>query len=293
MNLTQSAAGSEVNLLGRYLRDRRIKSDPGIPASSLKRRRTPGLRREEVASRSGISTAWYISLEQGRGGAPSADVLDRISRALRLNELEREHLFIIGLGRPPEMRFTAEQSIEPRLQRILDRLCPSPALVKTATWDVLGWNDAWLSFVPDFAMLPVSERNMLRFCFRDPRARTLFCDWEAFIRYAVAVFRAEAARAGATVSGNRLVKELQQLSPEFRSLWADHDLRATSGAIKHLRHPILGVIPFESSTLGVDASQELLLVVSDPISHVDADRLSEEISKRRSCSQGLERNSAL
>src|ERR1700704_3398546 len=121
------------NLLGTYLKDRRAKLDPaafGLPSA---RRRTPGLRREEVAQRASVSATWYTWLEQGRGGAPSSDVLDRISHAMMLTDVEREHLFLLGLGRPPEVRYHAPEGVTPRLQRLLDTLAFSPAFVRTAT----------------------------------------------------------------------------------------------------------------------------------------------------------------
>src|SRR5258706_2224144 len=127
------------NLLGTYLKDRRTRLDPASFGFSMKRRRTPGLRREEVAQRANVSATWYTWLEQGRGGGPSADVLDRIARALMLTEVEREHLFLLGLGRPPEVRYQAAEGVTPRLQHVLDALETSPALVKTPTWDVVAW----------------------------------------------------------------------------------------------------------------------------------------------------------
>src|ERR1700710_2924193 len=101
------------NRLGAYLRDRRAKLDPAAFGFSPERRRTPGLRREEVAQRANISPTWYTWLEQGRGGAPSSDVLDRISRALMLTDLEREHLFLLGLGRPPDVRYRKNDGVTP------------------------------------------------------------------------------------------------------------------------------------------------------------------------------------
>src|SRR3954453_13055826 len=130
------------NLLGPYLRDRRVKLDPAALGFSSERRRTPGLRREEVAQRANISPTWYTWLEQGRGGAPSADVLDRITRALMLTEVEREHLFLLGLGRPPEVHYKPAEGVTPRLHRLLDALELSPALIKTPLWDVIAWNRA-------------------------------------------------------------------------------------------------------------------------------------------------------
>src|SRR5271170_1654635 len=118
------------NLLGTYLKDRRIKLDPAAFGLSGGRRRMPGLRREEVAQRANISPTWYTWLEQGRGGAASADVLDRIARALMLTEVEREHLFLLGLGRPPEVHYRKNEGVTPRLQRVLDALDPCPAVIR-------------------------------------------------------------------------------------------------------------------------------------------------------------------
>src|SRR5579864_7533384 len=125
------------NSLATFLKDRRTKLDPVALGFTTTRRRTPGLRREEVAQRANISATWYTWLEQGRGGAPSADVLDRIARALMLTDVEREHLFLIALGRPPKVRYHAAGDVTPRLQRVLDSLESSPAFVKTPTWDVV------------------------------------------------------------------------------------------------------------------------------------------------------------
>jgi len=133
------------NSLGAYLKDRRAKLDPAAFGFAATRRRTPGLRREEVAQRANVSATWYTWLEQGRGGAPSADVLDRIARALMLTDVEREHIFLLGLGRPPEVRYRVPEGVTPRLQRVLDALAISPAIVKTPTWDIVAWNHggAW------------------------------------------------------------------------------------------------------------------------------------------------------
>src|SRR6476619_6205952 len=142
------------NLLGSYLRDRRTRLDPAALGFAAGRRRTPGLRREEVAQRANISPTWYTWLEQGRGGGPSADVLDRIARALMLTDTEREHLFLLGLGRPPEARYRKNEGVTPRLQRVLDALDPTPALIRTATWDVVAWNRASCVMLADYGAMP-------------------------------------------------------------------------------------------------------------------------------------------
>ena len=142
------------NLLGAYLKDRRGRLDPLAFGYAPGRRRTPGLRREEVAQRANISPTWYTWLEQGRGGAASADVLDRIARALMLTDVEREHLFLLGLGRPPEAHYRSAQGVSPRLQKLLDVLEYSPAIVKTPTWDVVAWNKAASVVLTDYGALP-------------------------------------------------------------------------------------------------------------------------------------------
>src|ERR1700744_4022984 len=131
-----NTAATNESRLGGYLKDRRTKLDPAALGFTSGRRRTPGLRREEVAQRANISPTWYAWLEQGRGGGPSADVLDRIARALMLTDTEREHLFLLGLGRPPEVRYRKNEDVTPRLQRVLDALDPVPAIIRTVTWDV-------------------------------------------------------------------------------------------------------------------------------------------------------------
>src|SRR5215813_9921452 len=134
MTNRMSENGTAENLLGAYLKDRRAKLDPAALGFASQRRRTPGLRREEVAQRANISPTWYTWLEQGRGGAPSPDVLDRIARASMLTDVEREHLFLLGLGRPPEVRYRASEGVTPRRQRVLDALELSPAIIRSATW---------------------------------------------------------------------------------------------------------------------------------------------------------------
>src|SRR5271154_1191760 len=173
------------NLLGTYLKDRRAKLDPAALGFLPGRRRTPGLRREEGAQRASISPTWYTWLEQGRGGGPSADVLDRIARALMLTDFEREHLFLLGLGRPPEVRYRKDEGVTPRLQRVLDALEPTPALIRTATWNVVAWNRAATVLLTDYASMPPKQRNVLLFIFLDPVVRAAQYDWDSVARFVV------------------------------------------------------------------------------------------------------------
>jgi transcriptional regulator with XRE-family HTH domain len=261
------------SLLGTYLKDRRAKLDPTAFGFAPKRRRTPGLRREEVAQRANISPTWYTWLEQGRGGAPSAQVLDRIARALMLTDVEREHLFLLGLGRPPEVHYRKDEVVTPRLQRVLDALEPSPALIRTATWDVVAWNRAATVFLTDYGSLPAKQRNVLRFIFLDPVVRAAQDDWESVARHVVSAFRVDAARAGAAAEVQPLVDELCRLSPEFKALWRDNDLRGHGEAVKHIRHPKLGPIAFEYSVFAVDGRTDLNMVVYNPVTPADVEKI--------------------
>ncbi len=266
--------------LGTYLKDRRAKLDPAAFGFPLDRRRTPGLRREEVAQRANISPTWYTWLEQGRGGAPSAAVLDQIARALMLTDGEREHHFLLGLGRPPEAHYRKSVSVTPRLQRVLDALDPSPALIRTAIWDVVAWNRAATAMLGDYGALPPERRNILRIIFLDPNARAVQYDWESVARFVVGAFRIDAARAGAADEIEPLVDELSRLSPEFKAMWADTDIRSHGEAVKHIRHPVLGPLSFEYSAFAVDGRSDLTLVVYNPATAADADGIKSLVAAR-------------
>jgi transcriptional regulator with XRE-family HTH domain len=283
---TMSEAATGGNPLGTYLRDRRIRLDPAALGFPGERRRTAGLRREEVAQRANISPTWYTWLEQGRGGAPPADVLDRIARALILTEAEREHLFLLGLGRPPEVRYR-KNDVTPRLQRVLDALDPSPAVIRTALWDVVAWNRAATVMLMDYAALPPKERNILRFTFLDPRMRDVQYDWEGVARFIIGAFRADVARAGAGAEAEPLVEELCAASPEFRAMWRDNHVQGPHGdGIKRMRHAVLGALAFEYSAFSVDGRTDLSLVVYNPATAEDAARIGALMKRPRKVAAG-------
>ena len=275
------ATANTDNLLGSYLKDRRTRLDPAAFGFSG-RRRTPGLRREEVAQRANISSTWYTWLEQGRGGAPSSEVLDRIAGGLMLTEPEREHLFMLGLGRPPEVRYKPVEGVTPRLQRLLDSLEVSPALIKTATWEVVAWNRAAAAVLTDYSKLPLGGRNILRLIFLDPRVREAQHDWKGLARFVVGSFRADAARAGAASEVTQLVDELCRASLEFKTLWHEHDVLAHGEGIKCLNHPELGSIELEYSAFAVDGRPDLSMIVYNPIERALADRIRAMVKKRSS-----------
>jgi transcriptional regulator with XRE-family HTH domain len=262
------------SLLGSYLKDRRAKLDPAAFGFAPKRRRTPGLRREEVAQRANISPTWYTWLEQGRGGAPSAEVLNRIAQALMLTDLEREHLFLLGLGRPPDVRYRKDEGVTPRLQRVLDALEPCPALIRTAIWDVVAWNRGATVMLTDYGALPPKQRNILRLIFLDPNVRAAQYHWESVARFVVGAFRVDAARAGAAADVEPLVDELCRLSPEFKSMWQDNDVQSHGEAVKQIRHAVLGPLAFEYSAFAVDGRPDLSMVVYNPATSADSQRIN-------------------
>ncbi|MCE9649712.1 MAG: helix-turn-helix transcriptional regulator [Parvibaculum sp.] len=268
------------NLLGAYLKDRRAKLDPAAFGFSMARRRTPGLRREEVAQRANVSATWYTWLEQGRGGAPSADVLNRISHAMMLTDTEREHLFLLGLGRPPEVRYRAPQGITPRLQRLLDTLDHSPAFIRTATWDVIAWNRAAAAVLTDYSKLPDGQRNVLRMMFRDARVRAAQPNWRNVARFVVASFRADVARAGAAGIVQSLVDELCATSTEFAAMWRDNDVQAHGDGAKVLHHPDVGPLSMEFSAFAVDGRPDLNMVVYNPATPEDAEKIRTLLKSR-------------
>jgi len=256
--------------LGGFLRDRRARLLPGPGAQS--RRRTPGLRREEVATRAGVSVTWYTWLEQGRGGPPSDEVLERLARALELDATGREVLFLLAQQRPPPPLNPAPPPplVAPALQRVLDALPTSPAFVKTPTWDIVAWNAAACTVLADYAALPPRERNVLRRLFGDPAVRASLPDWEANARFAIAAFRIDVARAGGYPEAAALAAELQATSTDFRRLWAENEMRSHGVGLKRLRHPIAGPLALEYSTFAVDGADGLSMVVFTPASPADA-----------------------
>ncbi|TPL79081.1 helix-turn-helix domain-containing protein [Mesorhizobium sp. B2-3-13] len=277
--MTNRMPNNSAGSLAAFLKDRRTRLDPSSFGFSG-RRRTPGLRREEVAQRANISPTWYTWLEQGRGGAPSADVLNRIAKGLLLTEAEREHLFMLGLGRPPEVRYIGADGVSPRLQRLIDTLEASPALIKTATWDVVAWNRAAQIVMTDYSTLPPGQRNILRFMFLSPIIRAKQHDWENLARFVVGAFRADAARAGAVSEVAQLVDELCSASPEFAALWRENDVLSHGDGTKRLKHPELGDIELEYSAFAVDGRPDLSLTVYNPVDGKVADRIR-ALARRR------------
>jgi hypothetical protein len=162
---------------------------------------------------------------------------------------------------------------------VLDALEPSPALIRTATWDVVAWNRAVAVMLTDYGALPPEERNILRYIFLDPRARAVQYDWESVARFVLGAFRIDAVRAGAATEVEPLVDELCRLSPEFAAMWRDNDVQYHGERVKHIRHPVLGRLAFEYSAFAVDGRPDLSMVVYNPTAPDDLARIRLLIDK--------------
>ena len=267
------------NPLGAFLKDRRTKLDPVSLGYPLSRRRTPGLRREEVALRANVSATWYTWLEQGRGGAPSADVLDRLARGLSLSAVEREHLFLLAQNRPPEVKHQESTEVTPQLQRVLDAFESSPAFVRTVEWDVVTGNRAALALWTPDASATGPRFNILERFFSNPENRAL-PQWEDVARGVVAAFRTESARAGFTQRAQEVVDTLTLSCPDFQDIWQDHAVIESHEGVKTFENTALGPITFEYSTFAVDGNPRLRLVVFNPATAEDKARVRDLMERR-------------
>ncbi|MGW0583568.1 helix-turn-helix transcriptional regulator [Streptomyces sp. NPDC002920] len=245
--------------LGRFLRARRtevspeevgIKVGPGL-------RRTPGLRREELATLAGVSIDYYARLERGREIHPSPAVLDALARALRLGETEHKHLHDLCLraarGQSPNQGMPS-RSVDPGTELLLERLRPFPARVLSRTMDLLAANPGGLRTLTGIERWPVKQRNIARYVFLHPMARELFPDWEVMTRGCVARLRALAGTEPDAPDLAELVDELLLKSPEFTKLWESYDVRAFAKGHKTLQHPEVGTVTLRYQSLLIEGT---------------------------------------
>ncbi len=249
--------------LADFLRNRRARvmpSDVGLAGGG--RRRTPGLRREEVALLANIGVTWYTRLEQGAPINVSVDVLRNIAKALQLTEREREHLFLLAGHRPDQPIVAATESVSPLFQRVLDQLDPNPASIRGRRYDILAWNQAALDLFGNYDAMDVKHRNLIwRFFMRSGECSTFFPRWEHSARGLVAKFRARAARYPDDPCFRELIDELLESSAEFRQYWSEHDVNHQSEGFKLLRHPQLGDMRLEFTVLAVPDHPDMEMVV--------------------------------
>jgi transcriptional regulator with XRE-family HTH domain len=247
--------------LADFLRSRRERVSPeGLGIPNLGRRRTPGLRREEVALLAGISSTWYTYLEQGRDVRVSGSVVESVSRVLGLSRSERDHLYLLAKVAPPQDASPGPDSLDPRLAHLLASLGANPAYITDAHSDLLGWNAAAGALFDGFDRLPAERRNLLWWVFAEPAAREVMLDWEAEARALLGRHRAAAARhrePGFTA----LVEELCRLDPLAARWWSSHDVQSSSSGSKRLRHPQAGELTLDHSVLQTAENPEIKVVV--------------------------------
>lgn len=218
------------------------------------RRRTPGLRREEVAIAAGVSTTWYTYLEQGRDIQVSSSILASLARVLQLSEDERVHLYALANLPQPVKSSPLEDTAQRTYQQVLDELGTIPAVLTGRTYDVLAWNAAATAVFGDFGQLPSGERNMLWLLFAEQPASqqfNVFTDREQYAQEVLEAFRGRVNRYLDDPDLLAFVERLKQASPAFRARWAEHNVRATCSSKKALQHPLVGHLAFEAVTFQV------------------------------------------
>ncbi|UOX85043.1 helix-turn-helix transcriptional regulator [Amycolatopsis sp. FBCC-B4732] len=261
--------------LGAFLRSRRERlrpSDVGLPSGP--RRRTPGLRREEVAVLAHISTEYYVRLEQGRAPRPSGEVLAGIAEALRLTGAEAEHLHVLA-GTAPIRSGHHRRAVRPSILALLQRLPQTAAFVVSATFEVLAWNDLAAALMADFAAVPPEERNLARKAFLAP-AGSLYrvSDTAEFRLNVVMELRATLARYPADPAVRGLVDELRAGSADFARLWERHDVHAAPVLTKTFRHPAVGEVTVDCDSLTLPGDDQHLVLYTAPPGSRSAEALA-------------------
>ncbi|GAA0473914.1 helix-turn-helix transcriptional regulator [Streptomyces stramineus] len=254
--------------LAHFLRTRRERltpTDVGLPNGP--RRRTPGLRREEVAILAGLSPTWYTLLEQGRNVSPSFKVLDSLASALNLAEHEREYIRMLVHSRVFPQRVERRHApTEAALQQVADSLSPNPAYVINKVGDILGWNDAVVEWYTDFGELPESRRNLLWWLFTSPEAPVRLVDWRSDARDQVGRLRAVSASFPGRSCVSEMVEELKRVSGLFRKWWNESHVLNAEPQFRRLRHARRGTVPMRLVTLadGLHPSLEVVYHLPDP-----------------------------
>jgi hypothetical protein len=252
-----------------FLMSRRARITPdqaGLRVVDARLRRVPGLRREEVADLAGVSTDYYTQLERGDVKGASDSVLNAIARALRLDDAERLHLF--DLARPGTAALLAASPgvIRPNVQHVLDAFTEGMALVRNRRWDYLAANTLGRAVYAEIFDGRTGAPNHARYVFLDDRARAFFSDWETVAHDTARILRSEAGRDPNDTGPHELIEELSDASPDFREVWAQHDVRLPAAGRHRFHHPRVGHLDlvFEAAALRADPGLTLLLATADP-----------------------------
>ena len=258
--------------LADFLRTRRMRLSPEqVGLISSGRRRTPGLRREEVAQLANVGVSWYTLLEQGRDIHPSREVLQSIADALQLTPAERQHLFLLADQLHLFDTHASDEQVSPALRRVLEGLNPIPAYIMGRRWNYLAWNTAAEHVFLRSRSEPPYEYNAVWRVFTDPMVRHIHKNpnWEQVAQKVLAEFRAESALYADDEWLKHLIADLQRVSPEFRAWWPRHDVRGRDDAQKDMEHPLVGCLSFEHTTLQVPTQPELKIMIYTPLPGTD------------------------
>jgi transcriptional regulator with XRE-family HTH domain len=258
--------------LADFMRQTRARITPeqvGLPPASG-HRRTPGLRREELAALAGISVDWYIRLEQGRGERPSPSVLDSLSSALRLSGDERAHLYALARGERPPLQTAPAEQVDPGMERLLRTLPEdAPAYVLGWRWDVLEWNRGACDLLVDFGTLAPARRNLVELMFLDEEMRGRYLDWEEVARLTLANFRAALARNIDQPEAKALVDHLQDSDPHFAAWWDLHEVQEKTSGVKRFRGPDGETTHWHFQSVLSPSSDDQRLIVYTPATGPD------------------------
>jgi len=250
---------------GDFLRSRRERLTPErVGLAPGFRRRARGLRREEVALLAGVGTTWYTWLEQGRDVRPSAEVLGALASALRLDAVERRHLFTLAGRPPPQAMAGGPERVPEPVVRMLEAMTEQPAYVVGRRWDILAWNAAATRVFGDFGRVEGDARNQVYMMFADPAHRALMADWDDLAPVSLAMFRASSAAHAGDPDFERLIARLQAESAEFRDWWPRQDVEFRPSTVKRIRHPVEGLLVFEYTSLDIGECPGMRLVVCTP-----------------------------
>ena len=269
--MTNAAQRSQ---LSEFLKSCRARLQPaavGLPKAA--RRRTPGLRREDVAALAGLSATWYTWLEQGRDVRASDRVLESLSRTLRMSPEERDYLFLLAQNRTPPLSRRNTEEISPAVLRTLDALSV-PALIMTLRWDIMYWNRMYAAVIRDYEGVPPGDRNLVKLLMTHPEYQIDQPQFEAMAGRIVAKLKMDYSHAGGEADFEGLIQELRELSPLFTALWDRPEITSRSEGVHLVRHPRLGDITLEHTSYQVEGARTLRALIYAPENQASAHKIA-------------------
>jgi len=256
--------------LADFLKTRRAKILPSqVGLSSTTRRRTPGLRREEVAQLAGVGLTWYTWFEQGRPIHVSTQIIESLSKVLLLDKQERIHLYRLANQPLPADIPGYQGTVSPTLQHVLDSFILSPSLVIDQRWNVIAWNKAACVIFGDFCEMNVRERNIVWAMFTDDKYKQLYPDWSLYAKDLLGRFRSTCGQYIEDSWLAHFIEDLKIQSTEFNLWWPLHEIQSNSEIYKQLNHPVAGILDFEVSKFVVADNSGLIMIVHTPLSGTD------------------------